>query len=62
MVAIATVRHGLDGWSLVKYAWSPETGIGTFTYERGKATLEVQRAQPAHPKHAGWYIEAAKLQ
>lgn len=49
------------GWELVEYDWDPDTGIGTFRYERIRIdTEEVQekvitKAQPAHPAHAGWH-------
>lgn len=47
-------------WTLEEYDWDPETGIGTYTYERVREdTGEIQtrtttKQQPAAPNHAGW--------
>lgn len=58
------IRHGVNGWQLIEYDWSPTTGIGKFKYERVteaeeglEPTREVQnlqRMQPSGPEHVGW--------
>lgn len=35
------VAHGQDGWSLVNYEWSAETGTAELTYERSSASGRV---------------------
>ena len=45
------VRHGFDGWQLVKYSWDKTTGMARFTYEKetfGEETRVVEEVQPAY--------------
>lgn len=50
-----------EGWELADYEWDPDTGIGTFTYERTHIdtgvveTKVLKKAQPHDTKHVGWY-------
>ncbi len=57
------MEHGRDGWELADYDWCPETGVATLTYEHPKRREQFveKRAQPAEPKHAGWYTGALKI-
>lgn len=56
-------RNGIDGWELVEYSWDPDTGIAMFLYEHETSTdahpitWTQHRAQPAEPKHTGWYMK-----
>jgi hypothetical protein len=60
------VADGINGWSLEDYTWDPKTGVGTYLYEcpdRSAGIVDkyvVQKAQPYHPSHAGWYIGALR--
>lgn len=54
------IVHGVDGWVLETFEWSPTTGVGHFTYgrtvgeEKKYEKVFVNRRQPAEPKHEGW--------
>jgi hypothetical protein len=65
------IRDGVDGWELDDFTWDEKTGIGRFEYVRLCEDLEgtpnaaserriVNRLQPYHPSHAGWYTGALK--
>ncbi len=48
------MRHGIDGWELVEYEWSPATEHGSFLYERRlkgqpREEAEACRPQPVDP-------------
>lgn len=52
------IVHGVNGWRLVEYDRNPDTGVGTFTYERtargNVETAREMRLQPSTPEHLGW--------
>jgi hypothetical protein len=58
----ATVRDGVNGWSLVLSMWNEENGVVRLDYERAKGdgSGEIEKAfaykaQPHGPSHVGWY-------
>lgn len=57
-------RDGVGGWSLEDYSWDPKTGVGTYLYDLvtpdGKMSTRVEKAQPYHPSHKGWYTRALR--
>lgn len=65
-MVVSEPRDGNDGWQLIEYSWDEKTGIGSYTYQRYfpdlKTVLEtvVQKAQPYHPSHVGWYTGALR--
>jgi hypothetical protein len=57
---VADLGNTSPRWDLADYDWNPDTGIGTYTYERVRedtgetVTKVVTKEQPYAPNHAGW--------